>query len=73
MATPLSSTEVAYNIVQKTLANPNMSPPQELYPVLKPIWAQIYISTTDPLDLVFVIGLTGKCGHKQITLDSTGN
>jgi hypothetical protein len=37
MAIPLSTAKVAYNIVQKTLANPNPTPPQELDPVFKHI------------------------------------
>jgi len=52
MVMPLSAIEVAYNIVQQTLANLDLNPPQELDLVLEPIWAQAYLSTTDPLDLV---------------------
>jgi hypothetical protein len=53
MAMPLSTAEVAYNIVQQTSANPDLAPPQELDPVLEPIWAQDSLTTHDPLDLVF--------------------
>jgi hypothetical protein len=53
MAMPLSTTEVAYNIVQQTSTNPDPAPPQELDPILEPIWAQDSLTTHDPLDLVF--------------------
>jgi hypothetical protein len=52
MAMPFSAAEVAYNIVQQTLANPDPTPPMELDPVLKPIWAQYSLATEDTLDLV---------------------
>jgi hypothetical protein len=45
MAMPLSVAEVAYNIVQQTSANPDLTPPQELDPVLEPIWAQGSLAT----------------------------
>jgi hypothetical protein len=53
MAMPLSVVEVVYNIVQQTLANSDPAPPQELDPVLEPIWAQESLTSHDPLDLVF--------------------
>jgi hypothetical protein len=53
MAMPLSIVEVAYNIVQQASTNPDLAPPQELDPVLEPIWAQDSLTTYDPLDLVF--------------------
>jgi hypothetical protein len=53
MAMPLSVTEVAYNIVQQASTNPDLAPPQELDPILEPIWAQDSLTTYDPLDLVF--------------------
>jgi hypothetical protein len=53
MAMPLPATEFAYNIVQPTLANPDPTPTQELDTVLEPIWAQGYLATQHPLDLVF--------------------
>jgi hypothetical protein len=53
MAMPLSIVEVAYNIVQQASTNPDLAPPQELDPVLEPIWAQDSLTTQDPLDLVF--------------------
>jgi hypothetical protein len=53
MAMPLSIVEVAYNIVQKTSTNPDLTPPQEIDPVLDPIWAQNSLTTHDPLYFVF--------------------
>jgi hypothetical protein len=53
MAMPLSAAKVKYNIVQQALANPNSTPLQELDLVLEPICAQEYLTTHDPLDLVF--------------------
>jgi len=50
---PLSTTEFAYNIVQQTSANPNLTSPQQLDLVLEPIWAQVSLATKYPLDLVF--------------------
>jgi hypothetical protein len=52
MAIPLSTTEVAYNIIQQTLANPDLTPPHELDPVFKPIWAHGSLSTQDSLDFI---------------------
>jgi hypothetical protein len=53
MDMPLSIAEVAYSIVQQASTNPDLAPPQELDPVLEPIWAQDSLATHDPLDLVF--------------------
>jgi hypothetical protein len=53
MAMPLSMVEVAYSIVQQASADPDLTPAQELDPVLEPIWAQGSLTTTDSLDLVF--------------------
>jgi hypothetical protein len=53
MSMPLSMTEVAYSIVQQASADPDLTPAQELDPVLEPIWAQGSPTTTDSLDLVF--------------------
>jgi hypothetical protein len=35
------------------LDNPNLNPPQEIDPILEPIWAQDSLTTHEPLDLVF--------------------
>jgi hypothetical protein len=53
MVMPLSTTEVVSNIVQQASTNPNLTPPWELDPVVKPIWAQGSLATIYPLDLVF--------------------
>jgi hypothetical protein len=53
MAIPLSPIEFAYSIVQKTSANPDLAPPQELVPVIEPIWPQESLTAYEPLDLVF--------------------
>jgi hypothetical protein len=53
MSMPLSTTEVAYSIVQQASADPDLTPAPELDPVLEPIWAQDSLATTDSLDLVF--------------------
>jgi hypothetical protein len=53
MAMPLSMDEFAYSIVQQASVNPNMTPAQELDPVLEPIWAQGSLADIDSLDLVF--------------------
>jgi hypothetical protein len=53
MAMPLSVVEVVYSVVQQASTNPDLAPPQELDPVLEPIWAQDSLATQDPLDLVF--------------------
>jgi hypothetical protein len=39
MSMPLSVAEVAYSLVQQALAKPDLSPAQELDPLLEPIWA----------------------------------
>jgi hypothetical protein len=53
MSMPLSMTEVAYSIVQQASIDPDLTPAQELDPVLEPAWAQGSLATTDSLDLVF--------------------
>jgi hypothetical protein len=52
MSMPLLATEVAYFFFQKTSANLDPTPAQELEPLLEPIWAQDSLATTDSLDLV---------------------
>ena len=52
MAMPLSTVEVAYSIVQQASVDPDLTPAQELYLVLEPIWAQGSLADTDSLDLV---------------------
>jgi hypothetical protein len=52
MSTPLSTTEVAYSLVQQTSATPDPTPAQELDPTPEPIWAQDSLVNTDSLDLV---------------------
>jgi hypothetical protein len=52
MSMPLSAAEVAYSLVQQTLATPDLTPAQELDPLLEPVWAQGSLATTDSLDLV---------------------
>jgi hypothetical protein len=52
MSTPLSTTEVAYSLVQQASATPDPIPTQELDPLLDPIWAQNSLVNTDSLDLV---------------------
>jgi hypothetical protein len=39
MDMPLSTTKVAYNIVQQASTNHDLAPPQELDHALEPIWA----------------------------------
>jgi hypothetical protein len=53
MAMPLSTTKVAYSLVQQASADPDPTPAQELDPILEPIWAQGSLADTDSLDLVF--------------------
>jgi hypothetical protein len=53
MSTPLSTTEVAYSLVQQASATPDPTPAQELDPLLEPVWAQDSLDNTDSLDLVF--------------------
>jgi hypothetical protein len=52
MSIPLSTTEVAYSLVQQTSANPDPTPAHELDPLPEPIWAQDSLATTDSLDIV---------------------
>jgi hypothetical protein len=52
MSTPLLAAEVAYSLVQQASATPDLIPPQELDPLLEPIWAQDSLVNTDSLDLV---------------------
>jgi hypothetical protein len=53
MAMPLSVVDFSYNIVQQASTNPDLTPTQELDPVLELIWAQGYLATTYSLDVVF--------------------
>ena len=52
MATPLSTAEVAYSLVQQASTTPDPIPAQELDPLLEPIWAQDSLVNIDSLDLV---------------------
>ena len=52
MSMPLSATEVAYSLVQQASANTDLTPAQELDPLLEPIWAQGSLTNVDSLDLV---------------------
>jgi hypothetical protein len=52
MSIPLSASEVVYSLVQQASANPDLTPAQELDPLLEPIWAQGYLVNVDSLDLV---------------------
>jgi hypothetical protein len=52
MATPLSTAEVAYSLVQQTLATPDPILAQELDPLLEPIWAHDSLTDINSLDLV---------------------
>jgi hypothetical protein len=52
MAMPLSMEEVAYSIIQRASVDLDLTPAQELDPVLEPIWAQGSLADTDSLDLV---------------------
>jgi hypothetical protein len=52
MSMPLSSTEVAYSLVQQASVNPDPTPAQELDPLLEPIWAQGSLANVNSLDLV---------------------
>jgi hypothetical protein len=49
---PLSTIEVAYSFMQQASANPDLTPTQELDPLLEPIWAQGSLANVDSLDLV---------------------
>jgi hypothetical protein len=52
MSMPLSTVEEAYSLVQQASANTNLTPAQELDPLLEPIWAQGSLANIDSLDLV---------------------
>jgi hypothetical protein len=52
MSMPLSTTEVAYSLVQQALVNTDPTPTQELDPLLDPIWAQGSLAHINSLDLV---------------------
>jgi hypothetical protein len=52
MSMPLSATEVACSVVQQASANPDLTPAQELDPLLEPIWAHGSLANVDLLDLV---------------------
>jgi hypothetical protein len=52
MSMPLSAAEVAYYLVQQSSANTDLTPVQDLDPLLEPIWAQGSLANTDSLDLV---------------------
>jgi hypothetical protein len=41
-----------YSLVQQASANPDLTPAQELDPLLEPIWAQGSLANVDSLDLV---------------------
>jgi hypothetical protein len=49
---PCLPAEVAYSLVQQASANTDLTPAQELDPLLEPIWAQGSLANTDSLDLV---------------------
>jgi hypothetical protein len=49
---PLSVIEVAYSLVQQASAHTDLTPAQELDPLLEPIWAQGSLANIDSLDLV---------------------
>jgi hypothetical protein len=50
MAMPLSTIEVAYSIIQRPSTDLDLTPAQELDPVLEPIWAQGSLADTDSLE-----------------------
>jgi hypothetical protein len=52
MSMPLSTTDVAYSLVQQASYNPDPTPAHELDPLLEPIWAQGSLADVDSLDLV---------------------
>jgi hypothetical protein len=52
MSMPLSAAEVAYSFIKQTSSNPDLTPAQELDPLIEPIWAQVSLSNIDSLDLV---------------------
>jgi hypothetical protein len=53
MDIPLSTIEVAYSIVHHDFSDLDLTPTQELDPILEPIWAQGSLANTNSLDLVF--------------------
>jgi hypothetical protein len=53
MSMPLSVAEDAYSIVQQASVDPDLTPAQELDPILEPAWAKGSLATTVSLDLVF--------------------
>jgi hypothetical protein len=52
MSMPLSIAEVAYSLVQQASTNTDLTPTQELDPLLQPIWAHGSLTNVDSLDLV---------------------
>jgi hypothetical protein len=53
MSMPLSMNRSCVQYCPASFADPDLTPAQELDPVLEPIWAQGSLATTDSLDLVF--------------------
>jgi hypothetical protein len=53
MSIPLSMEEFAYSIFQQDSTDPDPNPASELDPILKTIWVQGSLVTTNSLDLVF--------------------
>jgi hypothetical protein len=53
MAMPFSTTKVAYSIVQQSSVDTDLTPTQDLDPILEPIWDQGSLTNSDSLDLVF--------------------
>jgi hypothetical protein len=53
MSMPLLAAEVVYSLVQQASNNPNLTPAQDLDPLIEPIWAQGSLANVDSLDLVF--------------------
>jgi hypothetical protein len=53
MAMFLFVAEFVYSVVQQASVDLDLTPAQDLDPVLEPIWAQGSLDTTNPLDLVF--------------------
>jgi hypothetical protein len=53
MSMPLSVVEFVYSIVQQASADPDLTPAQNLDPVLKLTWAQGSLTDIDSLELVF--------------------
>jgi hypothetical protein len=52
MSMPLSTTELAYSLVQQTSSHIDPAPAQDLDPLLEPFWAQGSLTYTDSLDLI---------------------